>query len=199
MFRNIFEERANFYTFDKLNKISKEYAEELGQDLVHLMEDKQLDDYKTISACVALIKQGASVDVRGCNRTTPLMYAAEADCCDIITVICNANDENANTENINARNINGWTALMHAAHYGQKKAVKLLLSYGADSTLKTPPIKGHMAPRTAETIAQDRGYEDIAEVIRVHRVTHAFETAANQGTTRARKVHRAPSPAIRVD
>ena len=78
-----------------------------------------------------LLDQGASVDAKTLNGTTPLMMAARrADLAAMNLLL----DRKAD---VNARNAAGSTALMGAAATGRAEAVKLLLAKGANATLRT--------------------------------------------------------------
>ncbi len=78
-----------------------------------------------------LLDQGASVDAKTLNGTTPLMMAARrADLAAMNLLL----DRKAD---VNARNAAGSTALMGAAATGRAEAVKLLLAEGANATLRT--------------------------------------------------------------
>ena len=65
---------------------------------------------------------------------------------------------------VNARSV-GKTSLLHtAAESGIQEAVKLLLKYGADVSLRTNAHNVPFPYMTAEEIAQKTGYKRIAHV-----------------------------------
>jgi ankyrin repeat protein len=64
----------------------------------------------------------------------------------------------------NARDDLGWTPLMHAAGQGQAAVVAALLDGGAD-----PGVKDELG-RTALEWAEKGGHEDVARLLRRHRV-----------------------------
>jgi len=74
-----------------------------------------------------LLDAGADVNVKGYFGWTPLMWAVRYNPNSEVTKILI--DAGAD---VNAKDDNGWTPLMWAARAGREKAIKLLLSAGAD-------------------------------------------------------------------
>jgi len=62
---------------------------------------------------------------------------------------------------VNAQNYYGHTALMEAADNGNLEEVRFLLDKGADVTTWAHG-------RTALKIARNKGYKEIAEILRAH-------------------------------
>ena len=79
-----------------------------------------------------LIQDGADINAKDKNKSTPLMSAAEYNTNpEVLKVLLEADTD------VNAQSKNGWTPLMHVALYNTNPEVlKVLLEAGADVNAK---------------------------------------------------------------
>ncbi|MDD9899898.1 MAG: ankyrin repeat domain-containing protein [Alphaproteobacteria bacterium] len=93
--------------------------------------------------------------------------------------------------NIHARDKDGYTPLMYAAARRNKHGINALIHYGADIEAK------NNSNETATMIAHRLGNHGIADLIQktyeAH-ITETFQTAADKGTPRPRRILRRPKP-----
>ena len=149
------------------------------------MRDKQGNtalDYAVLNQeteiVAALLEHGAPPNATDDIKWTPLMEATISNSVDIIHLLVQHGAD------INATDYQGWTALMHAGWYGVTSATRDLLEHDADARLKTKDDK------TAWDLAADHGHHDIAKTIHNHHIRKTFTAAAEQGTTKTRKIRR---------
>lgn len=105
-----------------------------------------------------LISKGVEVDIRNKYGKTPLHVAAYAGKVEVAELLLSKGAD------INARDKHGQTSLHKAvvAYENRKEAVELLLNNGADASIKDNDSK------TPLDIAEEEGYEEIAELLRSH-------------------------------
>lgn len=101
-----------------------------------------------------LLSYGANINAVNNYGTTALILAAAEGHVDMIRFLV------SNGADINAKNDNGDTALIQAAYNGSAENVKILLDAGADPGIAAGDGK------TAADLAEERGYTEIAVMIR---------------------------------
>ncbi|MDD9901357.1 MAG: ankyrin repeat domain-containing protein [Alphaproteobacteria bacterium] len=144
----------------------------------------------------ALIEKGVDVNEEDSphRKQTPLQKSVVPSGCSFETIGFML-DKGAN---IDHQNIAGITALMIAARCKDKDLVRFLLDRGADIHLATFDIHktSGFKPQTAADIADQKGYKDIADMIRYEeerRIRAIFTPLALAGTPRRRRIIR-PAP-----
>jgi ankyrin repeat protein len=101
-----------------------------------------------------LLEKGAAVEAKdNIYGYTSLFIAAEEGHLEVVTLLL---EKGAAVE---AKSDAGFTPLMKAAEWGRLEVVKLLLEKGANPNVEA---QGHTALR----IAEDKGYAEIAELLR---------------------------------
>ena len=104
-----------------------------------------------------LIIHAADVNAKMGDNWTPLHQAVANGHREVAALLINSSaDVDAKTKH------DGWTPLHQAAWYGNKGLAELLLSNSADVTAKDNDGK------TAIMIAEERGDQDIAELLRLN-------------------------------
>ena len=105
----------------------------------------------------SLLNHGADPNIQTSYGNTALLYASLQGLSDIVELLL---EDGANPD---IQNRDGKTALMFASYFGKKEIVRLLLDHGAD-----PNIRDRDGDMTALMWAEERGYNDIATLIREH-------------------------------
>ena len=98
--------------------------------------------------------KGADINAVNEYGSTALILSAAEGHADVVTFLLQ------NGAGVNASNSNGDTALIQAAYNGQKKVVGILLESGADAGIAAGDGK------TAVDLAEEKGYTEIADMIR---------------------------------
>ena len=102
-----------------------------------------------------LLDQGAKLDARDESGRTALLYASSGPFAETVELLLKKGAE------VNVQGtLEGFTALMTAAAEGQEKVVRLLLSHGADPSLKDKDGD------TAESFATQKGHPVVAELLK---------------------------------
>ena len=105
--------------------------------------------------CEYLIKSGAHIEARETNGRTALMFASTGPFPKTVELLLQ-NDANPNSID----NLEHFTPLMHAAAEGHIEVVKILLSHGADPSLKD--VDGD----TAESFAIQKGHRKVVKLLK---------------------------------
>jgi len=147
------------------NKTAAEYAMGANhREIVELLISKGADIsplhfaiyIKDQAKAKSLIENGADVNKRTPNGTTPLIRAADIGLKDIAELLL------VKGANVNAKNNWDWTPLHSAAEKGHRDIVELLLAKGADVNAKDGD---DLVPLW---YAEDEGNTEIAELLRKH-------------------------------
>ena len=101
----------------------------------------------------ALIGAGADLNAKDRAGATPLMYAAQFGHNEVLAALIEAGADINATDNI------GWTPLIRAAVGGNAEGAQALLDAGADKS------KADFFDRTASTIAQGRGSQEVIDIL----------------------------------
>ena len=101
-----------------------------------------------------LLAAGAKIDPLDRVKKNAATYAAGKGCTDCLVALIEAGTA------VNARLENELTLLMWAAAYGNESAVRLLLSKGADRSMKDSRGK------TAKNMAREGGHETVSTLLR---------------------------------
>ncbi|MDD9901510.1 MAG: ankyrin repeat domain-containing protein [Alphaproteobacteria bacterium] len=91
----------------------------------------------------------------------------------------------------------GETALMYAILNGHERLAKILIAHNADTTPIMKTNYWGLKGKTAGEIAEKAGRTKLASTIHTEYIKSTFRAAAEQGTTRPRKVRRARPSAVR--
>ena len=138
--------------------------------------------------CLALIKNGADVQMHDAHGRTALSIAARCGQDGLVKSLIEKGAAVAATDHLE------WTPLMHAAYNGHVKIVQMLLEEGAYTTMRNKD------GRTALGLAQMRrdalflepgfvdGYREIIRLIEQEKTRCAFRDAAKRGTQKKRRV-----------
>lgn len=109
-----------------------------------------------------LLDKGASIGAADSSGDDALMYAARNGQLEVVELLLNrrANPKHCGQE--------GHTALVYAAYNGPKSIVTLLLNAGANPFAVVDELHddGHRSRFDAESIAEEKGHSDIADLIR---------------------------------
>lgn len=132
-------------------EISKSAEHEGGH--THLMRASLEGQTETVEA---LLEQGADVNATDSEGRTALMYAAVNMHTDAAKALLEHGAD------VNATANDGCTALMLAASSDDIEIVRALLSKGADVSGKFT-----QTGKTALKLAEEKGYTDIAQLLRV--------------------------------
>eukprot|EP01059_Diplonema_ambulator_P016669 TRINITY_DN28386_c0_g1_i1.p1 TRINITY_DN28386_c0_g1~~TRINITY_DN28386_c0_g1_i1.p1 ORF type:complete len:119 (+),score=23.23 TRINITY_DN28386_c0_g1_i1:145-501(+) len=100
-----------------------------------------------------LAEQGADVNATDVSRSTPLHCATQGHYLAARELLLWEAD-------VDAEDSDGWTALHHAASYGEAEIVRELLARGADAT------KVDRKGRTAGQVAKDHSNTKIYDLLR---------------------------------
>ncbi len=119
-----------------------------------------------------LLNNGADTNKKGYEGYTALMWVTKLGKTDIMapdiaTDIARLLLEHGTDPNI--QNIDGWTSLMFAAHENNIDIMQLLLEHGADQTIQNYGTEHRDLigpPTTALTIAENRGHNKIADLLK---------------------------------
>jgi len=102
-----------------------------------------------------LLEQGAALDAKDESGRTALLYASSGPYAETVELLLKKGAE------VNVQGtLEGFTALMTAAAEGQEKVVRVLLSHGADPSLKDKDGD------TAESFALQKGHPVVAELLK---------------------------------
>lgn len=120
---------------------------ELNEKLLDAAKDGNLDQVKS------LIEQGADIEAKTDNGSTPLHWAAASGHTDVANLLLEKGAD------IEAKDRGGWTPLHWAAANGQTDIANLLLEKGADIDAKTNDGK------TPLHLAAYKGHTAVAEML----------------------------------
>jgi pectate lyase len=162
------------------NKTAAEYAMGANhREIVELLISKGADIsplhfaiyIKDQAKAKSLIENGADINKRTPNGTTPLSRAADIGFKDIAELLL------AKGANVNAKNNWDWTPLHSAAEKGHKDIVELLLAKGADVNAKDGD---DLIPLW---YAEDEGNTEIAELLRKYEAKKKAEGTSSTTNT----------------
>ncbi len=102
-----------------------------------------------------LVRGKANIEHKNNTGMTPLMIAARGKLGDPAATVQALLESGANIE---AADFMGWTAIMHAAAWGNTEVVDVLLKSGADKRKEGSGF-------TASSIAKALGHNEIAEIL----------------------------------
>jgi len=109
-----------------------------------------------------LLDKGVSIGTADSSGDDALMYAARSGRLEVVELLLN---RGANAKH---RGQEGHTALVYAAYNGYKSIVVLLLDAGTDPSAVVDELHddGRRSRFDAESIAEEKGHSDIADLIR---------------------------------
>jgi len=100
-----------------------------------------------------LLDQGADVNLKARDGSTPLMFAALGGRTEVVSLLLERGTD------VNAEDEHGWTTLMLAAQGGHTEVVDLLLEHGADVNART-----HVG-LTALGLAKGYGHTEVVSLL----------------------------------
>jgi len=109
-----------------------------------------------------LIKEGANPNFADPGGTTPLMIAAQKGLVDTVKLLL-SKGANPNTQQSNIKSVyasENKTPIMFAAEGGNTDIVQMLIAKGANVNKKSRD------GRTALSIAEEKGFSDVAEILK---------------------------------